>query len=666
FKDFDKLTDEIIQNNFLFSGDDFSNKFVEIFGINIETYVSGDDFVWQRLRIWDNFIAEVILPENIHLREHILNLIRIHNILAILTDDSSPEINQEEFFKLIMSPVVLPEPVFPLPVIENVVDENQVEYDDSEVQAKREQAETKIVKLNKAKQEIFKFIERQRLDSELQAKVLEGELREAFNGATEVPTRETPTDDHPIDPSYLTQANYDNLSDDTKNLLNELGLPDDYVRNDNSFARIDIELEEQNRILFDGESGATQMFMIGSDWVEMGMYCLEGAMEPFHPCHPYYGTTFPRGSGNIQPVGVADLMVVQQKILKFDFGEVAHIENILQSEKKNREHRKLKRVEEYYLQETENYSETERDTQTTERFSLEREASKIIQEANQIHSTKESGLGVTLSAGYGPVEVSASFNTSTINGSISNTSSIESERNASSYAKEVTSKALKRVIERVREQRSRTTIDEVIEINSHGFDNTEGTGHVTGIYHWVDKYYEAKIVNYGKRLMFEFMIPEPAAFHIYSRMLKASSSDIIIKPKHPKEYNIVNADSISRTNYKNYCAFYNVQNATPPPLEFTWVNRAYNKDSAPNEAAPFPLTFSSNDLVVPAGYAGIWATVKILKSWAPPSGGWVHCYIADHWQSDANLWKLALKNETGNTFCCYGTRFEFLGNYCRN
>ena len=40
---------------------------------------------------------------------------------------------------------------------------------------------------------------------------------------------------------------------------------------------------------------------------------------------------------------------------------------------------------------------------------------------------------------------------------------------------------------------------------------------LTGVYRWVDKYYEAQIYNYGKRMMFEFIIPEPAAFYGYAQ-----------------------------------------------------------------------------------------------------------------------------------------------------
>ena len=72
-----------------------------------------------------------------------------------------------------------------------------------------------------------------------------------------------------------------------------------------------------------------------------------------------------------------------------------------------------------------------------------------------------------------------------------------------------------------REERSTRTIDEFIETNLHRLQAPDG--HVVGLYRWVDKIYQAKVVNYGKRLMFEFLVPEPAAFHLYAQTEMAAT-----------------------------------------------------------------------------------------------------------------------------------------------
>ncbi len=52
---------------------------------------------------------------------------------------------------------------------------------------------------------------------------------------------------------------------------------------------------------------------------------------------------------------------------------------------------------------------------------------------------------------------------------------------------------------------------------ARAFDNTKGDDdNIVGVYRYIDNVYSAQIVNYGKRLMLEFIIPEPAAFLRYA------------------------------------------------------------------------------------------------------------------------------------------------------
>ena len=51
----------------------------------------------------------------------------------------------------------------------------------------------------------------------------------------------------------------------------------------------------------------------------------------------------------------------------------------------------------------------------------------------------------------------------------------------------------------------------------HELDNRQaGAKKIRGIYQWVDKKYKARILNYGKRLLYDVVVPEPAAFLIDS------------------------------------------------------------------------------------------------------------------------------------------------------
>jgi hypothetical protein len=171
----------------------------------------------------------------------------------------------------------------------------------------------------------------------------------------------------------------------------------------------------------------------------------------------------------IVPVGVGDLLVVKQMLVRYAAGEVAHIENVLATEKRGREHRRLRRTEETEIQEFEHTEENQRDLQSTERFELQQETQKTIQSDTKFQ------IGAELSAGFGPVQIGVSTEFST------STSKTESDRNAANYAKEITDRSLHKLVERVRQERTTKTLEEVEEKNFHQFDNTS-VDNRTGIY----------------------------------------------------------------------------------------------------------------------------------------------------------------------------------------
>jgi hypothetical protein len=88
----------------------------------------------------------------------------------------------------------------------------------------------------------------------------------------------------------------------------------------------------------------------------------------------------PATHGTIKPVGVGDLLIVRQNLKRYEGGEVGHIENILKGEFKKREHLRKRETETTATVEVETKKEEERDTQTTERFELQREASQVVKE----------------------------------------------------------------------------------------------------------------------------------------------------------------------------------------------------------------------------------------------------------------------------------------------
>ncbi len=206
------------------------------------------------------------------------------------------------------------------------------------------------------------------------------------------------------------------------------------------------------------------------------------------------------------PVRVADLRIVEQQTVGYIPAEIAHINNTQKGEKNTRVTRRLKRVEtfESIINESEVTQET--DTQSAEKFSVENQAHEVQAEENSWN------MNATVSGAYGPVQ-------GTVSGGYAN-SSLEMTSNTSSqsYAKEIFTRVMDRVSNRVRNERSVKTLEEFEETVTHEIDNsTQETK--SYVYRWLNKLVKGTLKNYGKRLIFEFDVAHPSSYYL-TRVIK--------------------------------------------------------------------------------------------------------------------------------------------------
>lgn len=222
---------------------------------------------------------------------------------------------------------------------------------------------------------------------------------------------------------------------------------------------------------------------------------------------------------NIKPF-LGDLKVVKQWLCGYKVGEISHIHNIMASEEKLREHRHLEKTEEVFSFSSENSQSTQTEQQSTDRFELKREAESVIK--------TDINVGANANMTYKQGDVF----TASVGGNFAYTnSSQDTQRTAATYAQEILNKAVTNIQSRNSQQRSITKLYETEEKNSHKFSNIgKDAKHISGIYRWLDKKYKAQLYNYGQRWMFEFVVPEPAAFYVMSK-LKAAEFDINVPQK---------------------------------------------------------------------------------------------------------------------------------------
>jgi hypothetical protein len=293
----------------------------------------------------------------------------------------------------------------------------------------------------------------------------------------------------------------------------------------------------------------------------------------------------PITKGKVEPAGVADLMVVRQQIVRYQGGEVAHIENILRGEEKSRVHRKLDSMERFESETVEVDSKTENELETTERFEMQSEASRTIKE------DQSAKAALSVSGSYGP---SISF-TASAEGSISATKQ-ESTKSSTRYAKDVVDRSLSSIVEKKKTIKSLKILREIEETNSHKLTAPGDGEHISGVYQWVDKVYEAQIFNYGKRQLFELVIPEPASMLWYS--MRSPKSGEQLPPPIPQFD--VQPDEINEINYAQYASLYGASDITPPPKSYESVSKSF---SAPKSADhDDPVINHNDDIAIPTGF----------------------------------------------------------------
>jgi hypothetical protein len=298
----------------------------------------------------------------------------------------------------------------------------------------------------------------------------------------------------------------------------------------------------------------------------------------------------PQTVGTARPIGIGDLLVVRQQLVRYEPGEITFVENVLARERRERTHTRTTTTEQFADVETEQTREEERDTQSVERFELQREVSSVLHEEARLEA------GATVAGTYGP---SLEFSAET-SGEVAR-SREEAAKTATNYSKEVTTKAATRVVDRRRERQSFRSVDRMVERNTHRFDNTEGTGNVRGLYQSLDKVLEAQVYSYGQRLLFDVTVPEPAALVLHGMFDSPAMSSI----PEPVPFDVAVSD-IDVDTYLAYVEEYGAVGVSPPPKPYLTVAKTFDGVVTKDEFG----TTRTVELTLPDGYTALRANVQ--------------------------------------------------------
>ena len=312
-----------------------------------------------------------------------------------------------------------------------------------------------------------------------------------------------------------------------------------------------------------------------------------------------------------RPPAIADLKIVRLGPPHYIAAGIAHIENVMATETRERDYRVLEQDETTVTETVNKTTEQEKDLQTTSQVQLLQEASQAV------HDTSSIQAGLTISASYGPT-VSAVLNTSLSRSQ----SSDESNHTAATYSNQITQQARQKVVESISVQKVARKLLETEETNKHGFTNTgQNAEHIVGIYRHVDQIQDAWVENYGKRMMLEFMVPEPGAIICWAREgAKLGGTDPGLEPELPKDPDDrtkpLSPLAITAANYAEIVATTGAAGVQAPPPPSVDLAVSFEGDETKNDLFIF---HDATSLKVPDGYRAIgWHAQAVM--WGKSSG----------------------------------------------
>jgi hypothetical protein len=316
----------------------------------------------------------------------------------------------------------------------------------------------------------------------------------------------------------------------------------------------------------------------------------------------------------------------------YEAGEISHIENVLVGELLRRTTTREELSEQTLTEEVVSVVAQERDQQSTDRNELTTETQR---EASRQTSTSEPGMSST---DYGRLV----------------------ENSKSNFARTVSARAVDSVTQTVRTQRVQRERKSFTERAVHELDNKDGNDQVRGVYQWVDKRYSLRLMNYGKRLLYDVVVPEPAATFVDA--LKNSAKPETFELTKPIKPNF-GPESLYAGNYRALAAQYGVAGSVkPPPKEFREVVARADKVTVENNTTKaddltyFKVFYDAFSVTIPDGYKAYTGLVTVTTPllFDPDPVRWFDFWIGPNfvrYQNSPLNQSFPMSGQTGELAC---------------
>ena len=298
---------------------------------------------------------------------------------------------------------------------------------------------------------------------------------------------------------------------------------------------------------------------------------------------PPAGST-PLAGGAIRALAIGLLQMVRQRLQRYEPGEIARIDNVLKGEKKRITWRSLDRKQEAQEDRTDR-------TNTITESGVEDTADLLTETKRTVADVQTLNQYNNFETTYGP-PCNATLNGSWSSEIIPKAGSPETT-DVTDFAKKILHQTSNRIRETVHRYRMQSSLSEIERTSCSIFDNSNGSTNYRGIYRWLNKVYQARVVRYGYRLILQLKIEHPAAAYIRSE--KTLQGEVLEKPRDPVAAGIRDFTAISRENFIGLCVAYEVEQTPLPPEEKKIVSIALQNDE------------NRQTVIIPSGYQAVGA-----------------------------------------------------------
>lgn len=299
-------------------------------------------------------------------------------------------------------------------------------------------------------------------------------------------------------------------------------------------------------------SAALHALMQASITLPEGFFAPPPISDPAVPAAPAAKDLAPGVGGWIEPCSIGDLHMVRQRLLRHVPGDIASIENLMRGERKDISRRRTRRQLEVSLAQTLDAQALD-DSAVDSRDDLHAETIRTIAEK----TTNKTYTNLTTS--YGPPTL-AIVNGGPVTTTVQQGPNSDDETR---FAREVLNKTVNRISRSVGTLRSSSVMHETAETITSNIDNSAGASSHIYVLRWVNKVYEARVVNYGRRLMVEFVLTAPAA--AYFREVTPAERVAFGPPRSLEEQGVDSFKRITPENYALLAAEYRSTAIGPPP-----------------------------------------------------------------------------------------------------